>query len=677
MKNIPNFVRNIFSLVFSCLIFFALARLVMLCVVGEELHNLTFIEIIQALYIGFKFDGRLAVLVTIPFWVIFFIPQISLKFVRPFLLFYACLAFSVMMLLYGSDIGYYMYLQQRLDATFIDLARDINVAMTMVWQSYPVVWLSLAGIIIIGLFGYLFNIWFKKVIDKGADKLGWKKRFAWSFASLLLLTIMIFGQISSNFFPLRWSNAYFNPNRVSVILALNPVQNLYDTYVLTLVNQPDVNLAKQAYPYMSEWLDVKDKDINSLNYWRKHEAKESIGEKPNVVIILMESLGTPRTSLADSLFDKKSIADEVHDDPTPHLRRIAQDSMYYRWFFAPARTTARAIFTTISGIPDINRAGGTSSRNPSLVDQFTVFNEFDGYEKSYMLGGSANWANIRGILTYNVEGLTLLEETDWKAPNVDVWGISDLDLFKESIPYFNAKKEPFIGVIQTAGFHRPWTIPDDNDGFEIIEPSPETITKYGFENADEFNSMRFSDHALNEFLKRASKEKWYDNTIFVIFGDHGLDKHSTNMPGGYLACGLQSSHVPLLIYAPGREDLIKKGVSDRPSGHVDVFPTLAKLVGLEFYDRNMGRDLLDPKYDEDAQQFIASYLEQFFKLVDNEYCYKYEGQDFLFEIEGDNVDVSKKYPERVAKMHKHAFDFNNTAKYMLFNNKKANAPNAK
>ncbi len=47
---------------------------------------------------------------------------------------------------------------------------------------------------------------------------------------------------------------------------------------------------------------------------------------------------------------------------------LSKDSLYYPLFFAPTRTTARAIFTTMTGIPDVNRSGGTSSRNQALVD---------------------------------------------------------------------------------------------------------------------------------------------------------------------------------------------------------------------------------------------------------------------------------------------------------------------
>ena len=119
--------------------------------------------------------------------------------------------------------------------------------------------------------------------------------------------------------------------------------------------------------------------------------------------------------------------------------------------------------------------------------------------------------------------LHLLEESAWKAPNVDVWGISDLDLFRESIGVLDACEKPFVAVIQTAGFHRPYTIPKDNAGFVVKDASPELIKNYGYANAEEYNSLRFSDHALGEFFRLASTQPWFKDTIFAIVGeDFGL-----------------------------------------------------------------------------------------------------------------------------------------------------------
>mgnify|MGYP007051342214 CR=1 len=77
-------------------------------------------------------------------------------------------------------------------------------------------------------------------------------------------------------------------------------------------------------------------------------------------------------------------------------------------------------------------------------------------------GGSASWASIRNLVTYNLPGLTLLEMGDFDRPRLDVWGISDLDLFREAHELYRSRplEQPFLAVIQTATNHKPYSIPE-------------------------------------------------------------------------------------------------------------------------------------------------------------------------------------------------------------------------
>ena len=43
-----------------------------------------------------------------------------------------------------------------------------------------------------------------------------------------------------------------------------------------------------------------------------------------------------------------------------------------------------------------------------------------------------------------------------------------------------------MAFVQTAGSHRPYTIPEDNAGFEIATPSTEELTAAGFINPEQF-----------------------------------------------------------------------------------------------------------------------------------------------------------------------------------------------
>lgn len=666
------------ALLVNTALFFA-ARLALLYFLLPDITQTG--HIARALYIGLKFDARYAVFLTLPLALCLLIPALERRVsgsgrhpLRLVLCTVEALLFASALLVYIFDFGFFFYLHQRLDMTALAFAEDPLISATMIWQSYPVVWLLALFLLAVALYGLALGRALRRhlpvpvrgaALPSGGDlAVSRKWRALTTLLALVGLFLVGYGQISSNLFPLRWSNAYFSADNNIALLALNPIQNLYDTRRYGQASPPDDKAAAEAWPRMAAWLGLPPAQ-KPLTYARAYPGRPD-AERPNVVIILMESLGWPRTSLAP--------APAGIDDtgPTPFLAELAHKSLYYSNFYAPTRTTARAIFTTISGVPDVNHTGGTTSRNPRLVDQSTIFNEFQGYEKYYLIGGSASWANIRGLLQHNIADLHLMEESAWEAPNVDVWGISDLALLREAVGVFNKSPKPFLAFIQTAGFHRPYTIPDDNEGYvKAPAPSPETLKHYGFESVEEYQSIHFADWALRRFFERASREPWFNNTIFAIFGDHGLTNTSNNMSPGYLACGLQAWHIPLLLYAP--DGRIKPGVNPALHMQLDVLPTLAAAAGLPYRSNTLGRNLLDPRNDEDALVFISADDNHRFLIKDG-YCFARRPdatRNGLYKLDAPTADnLLDREPERAAAMKRQVEDFYQTSKYLLHHNGK-------
>lgn len=641
-----------------------LARLLFLAYVFGDLHkasNASASDIIYALYLGFRFDARLAAIITFPLGLLLTLPRgpaLLGRLLRPISLGYF-LVFLVIISTYVADFGHYLYLGLRINAFVFDLLRDFQVAMLMLWQSYPLLPIAL-GVLALSALCAFFT--FKLLARCRPTRSSKKRAFLTWLAAFLVFAWAVYGQVSSNLFPLRWSNAYFSTNPTINALALNPLQNLYDTYRSAAKTATlDLKAVRKCYPLLVDFLRVDSPNIDKLTYLRhKNELALPEGQtRPNIVIIIMESLSFPKTSFAPG-----------KADPTPNLRALADTSLFFNNFYAPTRTTARAVFTTITGLPDINQDGNTSSRNPFLVDQRVIPNEFKDYSKYYLMGGSTSWANIRGVLANNITGLRILEENDWKAPNVDVWGISDLDLFKEANAFFTKSSEPFFAVIQTSGFHAPYTIPA-TQGFKEEILDAKQLQNYGFVSEQEYNSLRLSDFALGEFMRLAKQSPYYRNTIFFIFGDHGLSDQSRNMPKAYLATGLNAYHVPLLIHAPGR---INPGVENMPCTQLDIMPTAASLAGIAYNNYTLGRDLFDKAYNNSRVAFVAGPGTTPIRLVQGEYCYydNRAGSEVLYNLRSNSTaDYSKEQPEIFNQMQDLAKAIDITTIYMLNNNSKS------
>ena len=679
-----------FFLLVNTVLFF-LARLALLYFLFPDIVDKG--EILQALYIGLKFDARMAVFLTLPLAFCLLWPSLERAVsgpepasgwspVRKALLWVTGLLFAGAELVYVFDFGFFFYLHQHIDMGANVFLEDPSESLRMVWQSYPVILISLGFWTLLYLYMANFRAFLSvhapcPIRPKGmfADGVSRKWRALVSVCTLVMLFIVSYGQISTNLFPLRWSNAYFSTDSNITLLAINPIQNLYDTRNFGKAVPPNEEATREAWPRMAKYLRVPE-EAEPLSYLR-HVPGKDMAKRPNIVIIIMESLCWERTSLAPSMPD--DLGKDI--DPTPFLKELAGKSLYFPNFYAPTRTTARAVFTTISGVPDVNHSGGTTSRNPKLVDQSNVLNEFEGYEKYYMIGGNANWANIRGMLQYNTTGLKLLEEGSWEASNIDVWGISDIALFRESIDVLSKGEKPFVSVIQTAAFHRPYTIPDDNEGFVLpAEPSAEALAWYGYENAEEFRSLKLADHALGRFFAKASQQPWFNDTVFFIIGDHGLNFNSTNITPAIRACNLQAWHVPFLIYAPGGH--VAPGVDTSLRTQPDVLPTAASLAGLSYFNNTLGRNALDPATAGDAVAFISSRDSERFLLKDG-YVYAINPSgDALYRLDeqtadGKAHDLSAEEPERAAAMRQQAMDFYYTSQWLLHNNGKQKVKEAR
>ena len=128
----------------------------------------------------------------------------------------------------------------------------------------------------------------------------------------------------------------------------------------------------------------------------------------------------------------------------------------------------------------------------------------------YFLGGSPEFNNFHGLLK-NIDGLQMHAEGTFSSPKMNVWGISDKNLFLEANKTFKQQKA-FFAIIQTADNHRPFMIPAGRQMILKRSILPiDTLKKYGFESVNEFNSFRYSDYCFKKFIEAAKK-----NPIFTI-----------------------------------------------------------------------------------------------------------------------------------------------------------------
>src|SRR5690606_14653110 len=424
--------------------------------------------------------------------------------------------------------------------------KDAQISAGMVWQTYPVVWISLGWLVAVVLLTFALVRLERFTLARPARPL---KRWSRVWGGALVAVLVFLGLLGrleninlENPVPLRWSDAFFSGDNQVASLGLNPVLFLYDTSSVSL--QPyDTEAVRERYELLVNYFGIQQPDAAALNLRRSQDVQPhalALGErKPNVVFVMLESLGASAVGHHGNPLN-----------PTPYLDRLAEQSWTFKHFYVPAVGTARTVWASITGIPDVSREE-TATRNPLIPNQHTLVNDLKGYERFYMIGGNAGWANMNALVRQSIDGVRMYEESFWKSPHVDVWGISDLSLFREADLLLQAvpKDKPFFAYIQTAGNHRPFTIPKDNDGFQISELTEEQVREYGSVTKAQYEAVRLLDFNIGRLMEIAKEGGWYDDTIFVMFGDHNTRiTQLPHMPPAFEKLGIEGNHVPLLIH---------------------------------------------------------------------------------------------------------------------------------
>lgn len=541
-----------------------------------------------ALWLGLRFDLRVSLLIVGIAWGLASLPWLG-KFFRPPALrgpwwLYWMSACTIWALGVIFDGGHYSYLTKRLSSTLFSLARDVSEAAGMVWQSYPVVWISLGLVLWLWACHRLFSrLWtWSSSVSQPAGRKRWT--IASEIAVVLLAIFFVHGKFSQ--YPLRWSDTVVLPNAFAQQSALNPLHNFYDTWAFRIQSLDEAHMRPDANEIRAFVGLPPLKSDEPLSFMRIVPPKEQVaGQAPlNVVLVQLESFAGHKVGALGSPMGA-----------TPAFDALAKDGLLFTRMMSAHAHTARGVFALVTGIPDVSQ-DSTASRNPAATNQHSIINEFIDYKKYYFIGGSTSWANVRGVLTANIDGIDIFEEGRFQSPVEDVWGISDKNLFFEANEQLRKQTQPFFAYIQTSSNHRPYTIPEDDlKSFKPRTPSAQELEAQGFISLEEYRGFAYLDWCIGQFMERARKEKYFDNTIFAFVGDHGIiGSPGPHLPRSWKDLAITQGHTPLLIYSP--KHVMPRRI-DSWAQQVDVLPTIASIVGIGYRNTTLGRDLLDPKFD--------------------------------------------------------------------------------
>ena len=445
----------------------------------------------------------------------------------------------------------------------VDYLVYTNEVVGNIMESYPVVPLF-AGVLLLTV-GCTWLL-FRREIRRAGEFGTWQWKAAVSPAYLLLtLGCCLLLQFNTRF--QQSANTYANE------LQATGAYKFYDAFMKN----------ELSYPQFYLTLPQKEAEANvHAIYGSTGDNLRHIPGNPdtlrrNIVLITIESMSA-------SFMQHFGYPDAI----TPHLDSLYKMGIAFEQCFATGNRTVRGLeAVTLSLPPCPGQSIIKRPRNDNMHSTAAVLRE-KGYDAYYFYGGNSYFDNMETFFGGN--GYRIIDQKSYKPEEItfaNIWGVCDEDAYDKVIRSLGERADttaaPFFAHVMTVSNHRPYTYPAGR----IPIPNDAKLRSGG---------VMYTDYALGRFFEEASRQPWFDNTVFVITADHcASSAGKTEIP-------LEKYHIPALIFAPG---LITPQQVDKVISQIDLMPTLFSLLGMDYDSHFFGQDALSDDFRERA--FVATY----------------------------------------------------------------------
>jgi iduronate 2-sulfatase len=147
--------------------------------------------------------------------------------------------------------------------------------------------------------------------------------------------------------------------------------------------------------------------------------------------------------------------------------------------------------------------------------------------------------------------------------------------------------------------------------------------------------VTYVDDCAGQVLEALAKSKYADNTIVILWSDHGYHLGEKNRFTKH-SLWKESSNVPLIIALPGG----KKQVCHKAVELLDLYPTILDLCNMPAYKRNEGRSitqLVDKPKTAWPHVAITTYLQNNHAVRNETHSYIHyeDGSEELYDLKKD------------------------------------------
>lgn len=553
-------------LLFSTAVFAAL-RLIFLVVYPDYFSSLTFSGIATAFLVGLRFDFAITTISVALFFLVLVLPfnfkgrVLSVKVLL-------WLSFFVLACLWAINLGDLLYfgeVYRHAGRELLLLTEDLGMFVELAFSSRVLV--LLASLPVFLLLAWLWHRW---VVLPSATRLvgGLPVRALGSLLALVLLVISARGGVLTSK-PLSHIDANEAGGVHEASLALNGA--------FAVIHSVRKGLKDEITPlsfYTKEALSQKTLELlpeGTDPFLQSLDSKSSLAPNKNLVIILLESWST-------EYIDGLASTDY---GVTPNMDKLISQSRVWENAFAAGQRSIEGIQAVLTSVPllESQPVVGWGLEQNRMTRLASLLGK-RGYQSVMMQSSNRRSFHMDGIAAamgfdeyFGKEDLTLRLDYPVEVPSFgwDYEVLMHLADYLENTP----KHKPFFAFLFTGTTHEPF--PDPGKKFHRYEHTKDAESAY-------LNTLYYSDWALGEFMQRAAKQDWYNDTVFVFVADHVLRASATELD--------QSFRIPLVIYTPDQS--LQPGRDLAYASQYDVLPTLVDLLGITEPIASFGRSLLKP-----------------------------------------------------------------------------------
>ena len=576
--------------------------------------------LIMSLLNGIRFDLSTIGYTLLPLWAIHsifslpFFKKLNLGLFISLFKIYSIIILILWTTIFVLDIGFFKEYYTRLNYIAIEYLAFFSYVLDTIVKQFPYNFLLL----IVPLLIFIEIKFFWPRINP-VPIYTFNKFYNWAVAfliSTMLMILLIRGGIQSR--PLNWSHTNITSFRFTNQLSVNPLWNMGMTWKTALAEETNHKFSENGLSLDETILTARTSiqaphaEFLADDYPVLRRTTSSINRLDlNVVVILMEAFAG---QYVGKLGDNNNI--------TPEFDKLTEEGILFTRMFSSGTRTNRGLAGTLLSFPSLPRF--KSILNDASVDQdFSSLAQVlkqRRYKTNFMVGGDLEYDNRHGF--FLGQGYDQFYGRNDYGDNIfsTVWGVADEHLFNSAFKILKEMKSPTFTTILTLTNHPTYEFPE-NDTFQPVMPT--------MKDQERMNAFKYSDWALGKFMSKCKGEAFYDNTIFVILGDHGFISSDYNQN---TSIEIASYHIPCLIIAPNMEP----NTITRTASQTDIIPTILDMLGGSFIHNSWGKNLLGKKMATDFAIVVPSGLNHLMGMVtdDTFYIHNFNDEHQLFSISG-------------------------------------------